>query len=125
MIKKIIVAIDFDGTIVEQKFPKIGKMRKNAKKYINKLYEDGYYIIIWTCRGEYSLIKAIKWLEKNKSKYHKINENADFDIIGFKPSPKIFYHFLVDDLDYKGIDEWDVIYKTIKKRTEEKKVLLF
>ena len=43
------IAIDFDNTIVEEKYPEIGKLIKDSKKYINLLYEK-FNIIIWTCR---------------------------------------------------------------------------
>ena len=37
----MIIAIDFDGTIVEHEFPKIGPLKKGAKETINKWYEEG------------------------------------------------------------------------------------
>ena len=50
----MVLAIDFDGCIVEETYPEIGELRKDAKKIINQLVQDGHYIIIWTCRtGEY------------------------------------------------------------------------
>ena len=49
-----ILAIDFDGTIVENKFPEIGRLKKDAKWVINKLKEAGCKIVIWTSRdGKY------------------------------------------------------------------------
>ena len=45
----MIIAIDFDGTIVENKYPKIGTLRKGAKAVINRLYDSGHFIIIYTC----------------------------------------------------------------------------
>ena len=111
---KIIVAIDFDGTIVEHKYPKIGDFIKDAKKYINKLYDEGYYIIIWTCRAGHQLIDMINFLDESGVKYHKINENADFDIIGFKPAPKIFAHYYVDDANLSGLPSWEKVYYMIR-----------
>ena len=37
---EVLIAIDFDGTICEVSYPKVGKERKGAKKYINKLYKN-------------------------------------------------------------------------------------
>jgi len=114
--KKTIIAIDFDGTIVDHEFPDIGELRKDSKEVINRLYDEDYYIIIWTCRAAFQLIEAIKFLNENNIKYHKINENADFDIIGFKPSPKIFYNILIDDAMLGGIPKWKEIYKRITNK---------
>ena len=48
---KLVIAIDFDGTIVEEGYPNIGAMRKGAYKYIRKLVNEGHFIIINTCRS--------------------------------------------------------------------------
>ena len=39
--KKLVIAIDFDGTIVTDKYPDIGYLKRNAKKVINELYDAG------------------------------------------------------------------------------------
>lgn len=41
----MIIAVDFDGTIVDDKYPKIGKLRENAIEVLKKLKEEGHYII--------------------------------------------------------------------------------
>ena len=50
-----IIAIDFDGTITEnEQFPKKAAIRNDAIKYIPKLHEKGYILVLWTARyGEY------------------------------------------------------------------------
>ena len=45
------ISVDFDGTIVDESFPGIGKLKKDADKYINMLYEKDCNIIINTCRS--------------------------------------------------------------------------
>ena len=51
MPRRTILALDFDGTIVEHKFPDIGALKPNVVGVINQLFNEGYYIIIWTCRS--------------------------------------------------------------------------
>ena len=112
-----VIAIDFDGTITDRNlFPRIGKPRKDAIKYINKLHTEGHYIIIWTCRGEQSLIAMADWLDKNGVKYNKINENAPLEIIGFKPAPKIFAEYYIDDRSYQELPCWSEIYRILHER---------
>lgn len=111
-----IIAIDFDGVIAEQLDPytgDVGVMIKDARYYINKLFYKGYYIIIWTCRGDQGLVKMKNWLDEQGIKYHKINENANWDILGYKPLPKIFYHVLVDDRNAFGFQGWVKTYRWI------------
>ncbi len=43
------ISIDFDGTIVEHDFPRIGKLKEGAKEAITALKEH-YTIVISSCR---------------------------------------------------------------------------
>ena len=46
--------IDFDGTIAEEAFPGIGKLKNGAKECINSFYDLGFNVLINTCRtGSY------------------------------------------------------------------------
>lgn len=114
--EKLVIAVDFDGTIVEHNFPKIGDLLPFAKEVINKLHKEGYYIIIWTCRGEYSLIDMINFLDKNKIHYDKINENAPYEILGFKPFPKIVADIYIDDRNLGGFPGWLKTYKILTEK---------
>ena len=42
----MIIAIDFDGTIVNSDYPKILSPKIGAKEVIRKLHENGHYIIL-------------------------------------------------------------------------------
>ena len=35
---KLVIAIDFDGTICELSFPEVGEIKEGAAQYINRLY---------------------------------------------------------------------------------------
>ena len=92
----MIIAIDFDGTIVEHKYPAIGKLKPKAKEVINKLVEKHHYIIIWTCRYiEKDLKEMFDFLIKNEIKFHNINMNNSN--ISFRPIPKIYADIYIDD----------------------------
>jgi hypothetical protein len=112
----MIFAIDFDGTIVEHDFPRIGKLKENAKETINKLCDAGHKIIIWTCRYEdIHKTDMVKFLLDNDIKYHKINCNISD--IGFTPFPKVYADIYIDDrnLFYKNVD-WFVIEDYLIKK---------
>lgn len=110
----MVIAIDFDGTIVEHEYPAIGKLLPDAEEVINKLYDDGHYIIIWTCRSDdLSINQMIDFLNKEEIHYHKVNENAPYSLIHFSPAPKILAHVYIDDRMVGGLPEWKEIYRLI------------
>lgn len=126
---KKILAIDFDGTIVENKYPEIGPLIKDAKETINKLYDsDKYYIIIWTCRADKDLRKAIKFLYDEEIKFHQINRDAPPEYVDF-PIPddycqenkyyqKVYCHYMIDDRSISGLPKWEEIYNILRKKDE-------
>lgn len=87
-------AFDFDGTIVENSFPKIGEIINGTVDKINELYKSlSNIIIIWTSRsGEYERLTR-SWLIKNRIPFDFINENPIFDT----GSRKLFAHEYYDD----------------------------
>jgi len=111
----MIIAIDFDGTIVENKYPKIGTLRKGAKAVINRLYDSGHFIIIYTCRGGQQGNEAYQFLKQKRIKFHKFNENAPYEMIKFVPSAKIFADVYIDDKNLGGIPEWKEIERILKE----------
>jgi predicted kinase len=87
-------AFDFDGTIVENKFPEIGEILSGKADELNRLYEDlSNIIIVWTCRGEDYTNQMRQFLIKNRLPFDFINENPLFDT----GSRKIFAHKYYDD----------------------------
>ena len=123
---KLIFAIDFDGTIVENEWPFIGGLKPYAKEVINALYESGHYILIWTCRSEdnhtdSTLKDVVEYLNGNSIYYDDINKNIPADVIGFAPHPKIYADIYIDDRQLGGIpDNWleilDLINVELNKR---------
>lgn len=100
----MIIAIDFDGTIVEHQYPFIGKIRKDAVEVINRLAQN-HEIIIWTCRHSIEDISsAIDCLKSNKIKFHYINENSKS--VSFQTSRKIYADIYIDDRQIGGLPSW-------------------
>jgi len=84
-----------------------------AQEYINRLHKEGYYIIIWTCRGGFGLVEMIEFLGQAKIPYDKVNENAPYEMIHFKPAPKIYADIYIDDRNLGGFPGWKAAYKII------------
>ena len=112
--RHLTLAIDFDGTIVEHKFPAVGEFRDGAKKYINKLYDGGHCIIINTCRTDDYAERARAFLDTNGVKYHWLNENSLETRMVFKFDPrKLLADIYIDDRNLGGLPEWEEIYDRV------------
>lgn len=87
-------AFDFDGTLVENKFPEIGTIINGQVERLNNLYDDlSNIIIIWTCRsGEYESLMR-NFLINNRIPFDFINENPMVDY----GSRKVFATEYIDD----------------------------
>jgi len=128
---KLVIAIDFDGTIVSHAYPKIGELYKYAKESINWLYDSGrFYIIIWSCRAGQDEVDMIEFLNEKGIKYHAINENCQEFLTKCEAEKcgtprKIYYDILVDDRSLWGysIDfsyEWPQIVNLIELEYKNK-----
>ena len=112
----LILAIDFDGTIVKDKYPEIGEMVEGAKEAINQLYSDGYTIIIWSCRTKINKARAIEWLAKNGIKYHRFNESCPINVAkyGGVDTRKVYADLYIDDRMLFKLPTWDEIYWIVR-----------
>jgi len=87
-------AFDFDGTIVENKFPEIGELNQRVVDIMHTLSGDLInIIIIWTCRSGESELQMRKFLLDKKIPFDFINENPMVDF----GSRKIFANEYIDD----------------------------
>jgi Predicted kinase len=87
-------AFDFDGTIIENKFPDIGAILDGTVEKMSRIYDDlSNIIIVWTCRDEDYTSQMRQFLLKNRIPFDFINENPIFDT----GSRKIFAHKYYDD----------------------------
>lgn len=121
MIKgKLVLAIDFDGTIAEVSFPEVGAIRKDAAMYIRKLYDEGHYIIINTCRSGHAEGLAEEFLKYHMIPYHYINSNLPELIVEYKQDcRKISADYYIDDKCIMGLPSWREIYEIIQSKVDE------
>ena len=73
----MIIAVDFDGTIVEHKYPKIGKEIPFAIATLKHLQQDGHKLILWTVRENDLLDEAVEFFENIPSIVSKIQTIKD------------------------------------------------
>lgn len=100
----MIYAIDFDGTIVENRFPAIGKLKPAAECFIRELRERGDKWILFTMREGESLDLAVKFLAGYGLRPDAVNDNLPEMCALYKNNPrKIFAHVYIDDHNAGGL----------------------
>jgi len=93
-----IYAVDFDGTLCERAYPKIGEPIQAVIDYAKQLSIDGHQLILWTCRTDDKLQEAIDWCDSQSLKFDAVNENLQSEIDAWGTDPrKIAADFYIDD----------------------------
>lgn len=70
-----IIAVDFDGTLCEDKWPDIGEPNTELISYLKKCQKAGDRIILWTCRVGRHLEDAIEWAKEQGLVFNAVNAN--------------------------------------------------
>lgn len=109
----MIIAVDFDGTIVKHKYPSIGKEIPFAIETLKLFQEKGHQLILWTYRSGKELDEAILFCEKRGLTFHAINSNFDDEEFDNSYSRKIYADVYIDDRNIMGIPEWGKIFELI------------
>ena len=92
----IIIAVDFDGTVVDHRFPDVGQDVPEAANVLTvmvKLYQAR--IILWTMRSGQALEDAKTWFAVRGISLFGVNSNPQQ--VTWTSSPKAYAHAYVDD----------------------------
>ncbi len=120
---KLIIAVDFDGTIVEDAYPRIGKTRIFAFETLKRLQDDGHRLILWTYRSGIRLEEAVAFCKKNGIEFYAVNRSFPEEKFDYSKSRKINADLFIDDRNIGGILGWGEIYQMITNETPDKKDL--
>ena len=109
----MIIAVDFDGTIVEHEYPKIGKPIPFALDVLKKLQqEERHTLLLWTVREGKLLDDAVDYCAKNGIEFYAVNKNYPEEEMGDNPR-KLMADIFIDDKNIGGLPDWGVIYNAI------------
>ena len=111
--KHLIIAIDFDGTIVEDAYPKIGKPIIFAFETMKKLQSEGHRLILWTYRSDIKLQEAVDFCKQQGLEFYAINKSYPEEEFDGKISRKINATFFVDDRNIGGFIGWTAVHKLL------------
>lgn len=116
----MIIAVDFDGTIVEHKYPAIGQEIPFATDTLKLLQRDGHRLILWTVREGALLEEAVAFCRARGVEFFAVNSDSptgQADNSTFR-SRKIKADLFIDDRQVGGLPDWGVIYELIRTRTK-------
>lgn len=95
---KTVYAVDFDGTLCEEKFPEIGPQRLETVKLVQAIQEAGNPWILWTLREGPRLEEALSWLAERGLKPDAVNDNLPELKAMYGNNPrKVAADFYIDD----------------------------
>ena len=121
----MIIAVDFDGTIVTHEYPKIGKEIPFATQTLKMLKNDGHRLILWSVREGQLLEDAVKWCSERGVEFYAVNkdypeeEKANNNHFSRKLKADVW----IDDRNVGGLPDWGTIYRIIKERKTYEEVL--
>ena len=122
----LIIAVDFDGTIVEHMYPEIGKEKLFAFQTLKELEKKGAKLILWTFRTGKELEDAVEYCRKNGIEFYAVNKNYPEEIVDETVSRKIDADIYIDDKNIGGFpgwsESWQILfpYELLQIETEKR-----
>lgn len=122
--KKFIICLDFDGTVVTHEFPEIGEP-VGAESVLRRLVSRGHKLVLFTMRSNEHLAAAVGWFEERNIFLWNIQRNPYQD--SWTSSPKAYGHIYIDDaalgcplveseLFERPFVDWNVVEKLLKDK---------
>lgn len=120
----MVIAVDFDGTIVEHKYPAIGKELPFATDTLKMLIRDQHKLILWSVREGALLDEAVEWCKARGVEFYAVNrdypeEREEHETFSRKLKADLF----IDDRNIGGLPDWGTIYQMVKNRATWEEVI--
>lgn len=109
----MIIAVDFDGTIVEHEYPKIGKPIPFAIETLLQLQRDRHQLLLWSVRDGHLLQEAVDYCAKKGLHFYAANKNYPEEEVE-TASRKLNADLFIDDRNLGGLPDWGIIYNVVK-----------
>lgn len=130
------IAVDFDGTIVDHRFPDIGNPVPGSFEWLKRFKAAGAKLILWTMRSDGQsygdvLSSAVAFCRGNGVEFDFVNENPQ----PWTTSPKAYAHVYIDDSAAccqlkdnprsggRPYVDWDVVGPAVMKLIESSVVM--
>ena len=112
-LKNLKIAVDFDGTIVEHQYPKIGKDMLFAFETLKELQKHGALLILWTFRTGEELDDAVEYCIEKGIEFYAVNKNYPEEVFDESISRKINADVFIDDKNVGGFRGWSEIWQDL------------
>ena len=113
----MIIAVDFDGTIVEHRYPAIGNEIPFAIETLKRLSEERHRLILWSVREGKLLEEAVRFCSDRGLKFYAVNSNYPEENKNHENfSRKLKADLFIDDRNVGGLFDWNSIYRIIHYR---------
>lgn len=119
------IAVDFDGTIVEHRYPEIGKELPFATETLRMLIADRHKLILWSVREGKLLEEAVEWCRERGVEFYAVNKDYPEEDLSKNQhfSRKIKADVWIDDRNIGGLPDWGTIYQMISEKKTYEEVL--
>jgi hypothetical protein len=115
------IAVDFDGTIVEHEYPRIGKEMLFAIETLKELQKQNHQLILWTYRTGKELDEAVQYCRNKGLEFYAINKNYPEEVIDEYTPRKIDADIYIDDRNLGGFPGWSAVWQMINPDTSDPK----
>ncbi len=120
------IAVDFDGTIVHDRYPDIGNEKPFAIQTIKMLMQEGHQFVLWSVREDDALEEAVEWCRQRGVEFYAVNQNfvGEDSETTRHYSRKLKVDLFIDDRNIGGLPDWGTIYKMIHERKTFEDVIM-
>lgn len=114
----MIIAVDFDGTIVEHNYPSIGKEIPFAIETLKKLQAERHKLILWSVREGRLLDEAVEFCRERGLEFYAINRDYPEEEKEHNRhfSRKLKADLFIDDRNLGGLPDWGTIYEMVSRK---------
>lgn len=111
----MIIAVDFDGTIVEDNYPEIGEPKMFVFETLQQLIEKRHQLILWTTREGAKLDEAVSFCRQNGVDFYAVNKSYAEEVVDDSISRKISCDVFISNKNVGGIPGWGEIWQKIQE----------
>lgn len=111
----MVIAVDFDGTIVEHKYPAIGSEVPFATETLRMLIKEKHKLILWSVREGKLLDEAVEWCRQRGVEFYAVNKDYPEETKSNNNhfSRKLKADLFIDDRNIGGLPDWGQIYNMV------------
>ncbi|UTW62028.1 hydrolase [bacterium SCSIO 12741] len=112
----MVIAIDFDGTIVEDRYPEIGEPKIFAFETLNEMIKARHQLILWTRREGQLLEDAVEFCRENGIEFYSVNHSyPGEDFNEDDGSRKLNCELFISQKNVGGLPGWGEVWQEIKR----------